>query len=226
MPKDPPKLRQYAGEAAGRERKEARGIAELTIELSPHIMELLNENEQRLLLLRYPSLIAEESLPAFAALNADSDKRRRALLRFFKYIRTRARREERMLLEKLSSLNVLYARLQGRVDESSEMRCKLILERRAKLLAKLYSTLGKIPFRTVTHITGLPFGSVTCVVHRARAKIEYGLSKEENSGLVPRVRTRAKRGQKSMLVAHRPQLEEIYDPQKSQAISLSISART
>jgi DNA-directed RNA polymerase specialized sigma24 family protein len=150
-------------------------------ELSRGIMALLNENEQRLLLLRYPGLIAEGHVRSFAALFAEG-KRQRALLRLLEYTRTRANSDERQILEKLSYLHVRYLRLYD-LPRAKLQRAKLqreelrrhILRRRANLLAQLHSSLGKISFKTVSRVTGLPFGTVTSIVHRARCKIEQSL---------------------------------------------------
>jgi len=158
----------------------------LSVELSPEIMRLLNENERRLLFLRFPSLLARESLPAFAALFAEG-KRRRALVRLFEYVQVRAERDEQAILLKLSSLHRL--RFRPGDARSPDGRRAQFLRRRENLLAQLHSSLGKLTFKTVAHISGLPFGTVTCVFHRARCKIEQGMKREgerEGEGLTSR----------------------------------------
>ena len=144
--------------------------------ISSGIMASLSENERRLLLLRYPALIAEGHVRAFAALFAEG-RRQRALVRLFTSARERANADEHEFLEKLAHLHVRYLRLSDVRRAPGAKQCtdalrELILSRRSNLLAQLNSSLAKISFKTVTRITGLPFGTATSIVHRARCKIE------------------------------------------------------
>jgi len=145
-------------------------------------MALLNENERRLLLLRYPGLIEEGHVRDFAALFAQG-KRLSALIRLIEYARIRANSDERLILEKLSHLHMRHLRLSDslRARQNTEKLRKQILSRRANLLMQLHSTLGKLSFKTVAHIADLPFGTVTSIIHRARCKIERALQRKPES---------------------------------------------
>jgi len=147
--------------------------------LSPGIAGLLSERELRLLLLRYPSLLNAERLPGFAA-GFGNGKRRQALIRLLAHARLRAARNERLLFDKLSALYMRHLRLrEAPPNPSADKRQAELVRRRALLLDRLYSSIGTLSYKTVAHITGLPFGTVTCAIHRARCKIERAKRAEQ-----------------------------------------------
>jgi DNA-directed RNA polymerase specialized sigma24 family protein len=153
--------------------------------LSPWITELLTVRETQLLFLRYPSLLHEESLPGFASIFG-CGKRRQALIRLLVYARRRAAQNERILLDKLSALHTLHFRLrEGAPGLVTDKRRALLERRRALLLERLYSSIGTLSYKTVAHIAGLPFGTVTCTIHRARCRIEQARQAKEEMLTIP-----------------------------------------
>ncbi|HPH03022.1 MAG TPA: hypothetical protein PLM00_05095 [Spirochaetota bacterium] len=166
-------LSQLTDPAVALEEQEADpGVVPLRKLVSPRVWNCL--------CLRYPELIAEDEIDAFAGRWADG-RRKRALVRLIEYARWLARRRRTGLMETLSLIQSRQHRMLKHGREQTTGWENLNREKE-RTLVRLRSDLVVLQYQTLTRLTGHPVGTIASIIHRARSRIALGQERINNPG--------------------------------------------
>ena len=145
----------------------------------PDFHGILGSRSWHLLCLRYPELIPEAALPEFAALWAEG-RRQRALVRLLEYTRRLAVRRRVRIADLLAHIQFRILRMQ-RTKREHTPGWRSLVRQKERMLVLLREDLVALQYRTISHLAGLPLGTVASSLHRARVRIARGVSNQERA---------------------------------------------
>lgn len=145
----------------------------------PNFQKILGVQKWQLLCLRYPELIPEDELVDFAARWAEG-RRQQALVRLLEYSRGLAGRRRVRITDLLAKLQFRILRMQ-RTKREDTPGWRSLIRQKERLLLLLHEDLVSLQYRTLTHLTGLPLGTVASSLHRIRATIARDASSQRQA---------------------------------------------